>query len=788
MEDPWGSPWTVADAASPPKIDLPAAPPSVHFPLENNNTTTSVAAAAGSNANSPRKGAQSPWGDEFEDDNVWGGWNDGAAGAAGANSPGWGRSPGLKHVAPSVSSRGASPDPWRLSSDDRRRSSSVNKRSALGEGDRIGDSGISLGPNQSTSRLERKPSTESGFGAQDAWTSPGQPPALEVIKPLPLVIRTSADEPASIDVTPQVETKREDASPKTASPTQPPSKVQGLVDHYDEIARRSVSPASPATTEPPPLRKVSQKLEPNGNISPTADHEDTSEAQDDLAPHAEVDIASSEEEVAEDDEPRTVETAQTVQPEVLPDTHIAQTPTEEKPKPASVNVTIDLSKLDDLFPSTPEITTEPELVPDVIIDDSFTSITERKAWYRLSRQGSKLMHSGDLETYVRMDWARSTVRQDTLKIVRRWMEEDSMTGRPALGRKNGVIGANVFNWNSSAPAVEIGELLGKKKGHTRQASSSSKASMSSPRVASFEWASPPTSPATAGPPPSLAGRFKSSVSRPNRPQSLVAPSTSLARDEPESPYAETNRVPRPTSLIAPPPELIVQPTISETLSQPQRLNGIGNDGFEDGDGDDDDDWGEMVTSPIPDAAHSKPAPLSNGYERRASAKTISPIEKSSGFEIQDLHGGSDVSSSPAHKKGAPIRQQSTDTWNLNGVETLTHDHEESRGSVAPSHAAELVGIDTEPTSAPPLTLKTDHHEPAETTAQPHPFAWFDEPPPSAPIIEAKSTPSAGRFNFNEPSPISPKPPLQSAPAVEDVDEEVVANILRGIPDLSYMLR
>lgn len=782
MEDPWGSPWAVADTASPPKIDLPAAPPSVHFPIENNNTTTAVA-AAGSSANSPRRGAQSPWGDDYEDDNVWGGWNDGAAGT---NSPGWGRSPGLRPVAPSLSSRGASPDPWRHSSEDRRRSSSVNKRSALGDSDRIGDSGISLSPSLVPSRLDRKPSSESGFGAQDIWTSHDLTQAPEAVKPLPLLVRTSADEPVPSESKLRIEVSQDGSSPKTAGPMPPPSKVQELVDHYDDIAKQSVSPVSPSSIEPP-LRKVSQKGEPFEDLPVTADSDDGTEADDNRSMHNEAAVASSEHNGIHQDEGAT----RAVQPEetLESESHFTPaSPVEQKPKLPQVDVTVDLSKLEDLFPSTPESSTEPELVPDVIIDDTFTSISERKAWYRLSRKGSKLMHSGDLETYVRMDWTRSTVRQDTLKIVRRWMEEDSMTGRPALGRKAGVIGANVFNWNSSGPAVEIGELLGKKKGHSRQASSGSKASLnSSPRVASFEWASPPTSPATAMPPPSLAGRFKSSMSRSSRPQSLAAPSTTFAKNEPSSPYAETTKPHRPSSLIAPPPELIVQPSISEALSPPQQLNGFGDGALED---EDDDDWGEMVTSPGLDTTQANTAPFFEKHDHRESIKAISPANQSAGFEVQDLHGSPVGPPSPTHKKDALSHQHSADTWNLAGLESPSQNGESPQGNGPSIQAAGLIGIQAEPIVSPASTLPAETQGPAQTTPQPSSFGWFDEPIQPSHRANAKPPLSAG--NSFEPAPKSQEPPTPTISSYragsESVDEDVVARILRGIPDLSYMLR
>src|SRR6478609_5242817 len=86
----------------------------------------------------------------------------------------------------------------------------------------------------------------------------------------------------------------------------------------------------------------------------------------------------------------------------------------------------------------------PRFRSDVIIDDSFTSISERKAWYLMSRPGSMRKHNlGDDENYVRVGWGNSQVREQAIRIVRRWMEEDSITGRVVLGRRGGAVGAKI---------------------------------------------------------------------------------------------------------------------------------------------------------------------------------------------------------------------------------------------------------------------------------------------------------------------------------------------------------
>ncbi|KAH8656506.1 hypothetical protein BGZ60DRAFT_341701, partial [Tricladium varicosporioides] len=95
-----------------------------------------------------------------------------------------------------------------------------------------------------------------------------------------------------------------------------------------------------------------------------------------------------------------------------------------------------------------EIPAEKVFIPDTVPHDSFTSTEQRKTWYRVSRYGPMRKHNtGDDENYVRVNWAKSVVRTDTLKIVARWIEEDRISGRVVLG--GGSKAGSIFGWNDA---------------------------------------------------------------------------------------------------------------------------------------------------------------------------------------------------------------------------------------------------------------------------------------------------------------------------------------------------
>ncbi|PHH63381.1 hypothetical protein CDD81_5982 [Ophiocordyceps australis] len=137
------------------------------------------------------------------------------------------------------------------------------------------------------------------------------------------------------------------------------------------------------------------------------------------------------------------------------------TPTTLKTPPeASVSFSIDLSHLDSIFPTCPAPPSPPpaEPLPTSIPQDSFTTVAERKAWYRISRLGSLRKHrDAKDDSYVRVRWAGSQVREHTLDIVRRWKDEDTR-GQSKSGVRSGG-GAVGFNWDVVSPPVEIGKLL-----------------------------------------------------------------------------------------------------------------------------------------------------------------------------------------------------------------------------------------------------------------------------------------------------------------------------------------
>ncbi|EGX94797.1 hypothetical protein CCM_03068 [Cordyceps militaris CM01] len=240
-------------------------------------------------------------------------------------------------------------------------------------------------------------------------------------------------------------------------------------------------------------------------------------------------------------------------------------PQTAKPDSKNPPYPIDLQHLDALFPSSAPSCARPEPVSDVIIHDSYTTTSERKTWYRVSATRPR----DDADAYRRVTWAASTaVRPRTLRIVRRWMEEDSIAGRVVLGSRGGgaggtTIGASMFNWDSSEPVVEIGELLRQQRaGH---------------------------------------GMHRSGNGAP------VTPALGSSADIPKSPWEEdelaTQEGKRTSADLMPPPpapEGSAEAAAVANRSEPARLEPASANADEEGD--DEDDWGEMVSSPVVDAS------------------------------------------------------------------------------------------------------------------------------------------------------------------------------------------
>ncbi|KAI0515437.1 hypothetical protein F5B22DRAFT_607360 [Xylaria bambusicola] len=134
-----------------------------------------------------------------------------------------------------------------------------------------------------------------------------------------------------------------------------------------------------------------------------------------------------------------------------------------------------LSALDKLFPNASDqltsCSTEGREVPGHVINDSFETVSERKAWYRISRFGSMRKHnSGDDENYHRVAWPASQLHTDTIKIVRKWMEQDTYAGKAILG---GPKRTGFFDWDSDIAPVELDQVFQRKKSatqHTRTTS------------------------------------------------------------------------------------------------------------------------------------------------------------------------------------------------------------------------------------------------------------------------------------------------------------------------------
>lgn len=369
----------------------------------------------------------------------------------------------------------------------------------------------------------------------------------------------------------------------------PPRKVSGqvqvLVQKYDGLAQAAVG-------EPLPFRRNSGPAPPSANTPGT---EAPSEEITDFGDFEEAEKAPPTPplQYSEPSSPRhpleQTPPPQTVSQEKTPSvadgaSANAKSATTKRPP---IKFEADLEQIDELFdglqpgllPSHAKLESS---LPDHVITDSFTQISERKAWYRISRQGSSRMHnSGDDDSYRRVAWPTSTVHGETLKIVRRWMEQDSITGRTTLG--GGTTRTSMFNWDSAAEPVALEEIFAKRRRQPRPTSLQQPMKMSSP----------------IPPAPASASSINSAVAAPThrRPMSLAGPPAAALGWSP-SPIEQRPagiQTTRPSKLgVRQEPRQALSPNNPPIQTPAAADPPVPQE-------EDDDDWGEMVSSPPVDA-------------------------------------------------------------------------------------------------------------------------------------------------------------------------------------------
>ncbi len=782
MDDPWGSPWAVTDSDKDPKLASPAksdlAPPPRAF------------LSASSSPRIPAVPEPSPWGG---DDAGFGEWAT-ASETPSAHSVwagGWGgSSPNLvptprddllnttspiawpgnvatpKPASGSSAFRHPSPDPWATGFSSRRPSNdgvstprlvveaaspvdspaepdTVEKKDAL----EVDEDPI-WQTSEADATTERPETTEPDTAAVK---SQNEDPVQEHTA---LAANPNVDVRVSVESAPQGhddqsstpsndntdhEDERQDSpissideDPQSLRPgsRKPPGKVQELVHKFDGLAR--------AASEEPVVVSRGRSKSPmsvgnrdgSDDAADFGDFEDAEEVEPPLAPQTTV--TETHEPAAE--HLGTDDTSVALLPPAAD--HIARS---ASPIAMFGPLTfgVDLGPLAELFKTLPELSSNAAVdheVPDHIIKDSFTQISERKTWYRVSRLGSSRRHNaGDDESYRRVAWPSSTIHDETIKIVRRWMEEDSIAGRVALGGGIAKTQKNMFGWDSSAEPVTLDAVFGKKKSHSRASS----LQPLQPTRLSLDAIDGPTKQLPQGRPlhrpsgsagPGIASFGWSSV--PLASTGQTRPASSL-RDPPDATAAPSNThlsTPHASSATGPP--ALPTPAISTA--------GSAQGGSVP---DDDDEWGELVSSPV----------VSQPIETRAAVQQslTASISAESGPQSNGAFG---VARSPVPAPGDP--------WGA--ADFSVFESVPARPDVqAP---------------APPVPSSV---EPSAKGPTPAPKPGAAVAGPSGRTMKQRSSPV--------PIPIGTST-ASSTGDPRHQDDETARRIIANLPDLSYMMR
>lgn len=585
-------------------------------------------------------------------------------------------------------------------------------------------------------------------------------------------------------------------------PRKASSKVQELVEHFDTLAQKEETPSMiSGRTSAAEVR-----------VEVTAQPEDDAEDLDDFG-----DFEDGQSEIDEPhEESETIETSATpatpeskVSPKA-PEAALSLSPEQRTlgKEYGPVDFIVDASRLSKLYPQDgDEASTESILIPDRAPHDSFTSTEQRKTWYRLSRYGPMRKHNmGDDENYTRVNWTQSEIKVETLKIVARWIEEDRMSGRVMLG--GGSKAGSMFGWNDQkaaptsisaafaskatkkkaetapvAPAVEVprewpqGLVKERQSSKNRSPSKarrrSSVKSVKTPEevkgspVANFGWnVVPESSQKSHSRNTSSKGSFGSLS---NAIPLTNSPSPTQKRASPSRSSSTTSR---PTDSIqkkpSPATNILLPPLHSKTVLSPIAPTPAAAEFF-----DGEDDWGEMISSPIASTPPVLPQP--NGLRHKKSQSLIGNFSSATA-SMPSIVPRQSMDSAQTHRPMASFDDI---------LKTKKNSPQSAKPPETFSAFSNLSSAFASPTSQTAATQPA-----AAGSSDPWDLSFFDTPPaPAAPSQASplpKSTPLK-TVSFTNTRATPALPAIRKSK--EELEQErIVQSVIKGLPDISYMLR
>ncbi|KAK8062337.1 hypothetical protein PG997_014434 [Apiospora hydei] len=830
MDDPWGSPWASADAAPPNNSLLLNPPPKAFF-------------GGTSLTHSPSPGP-SPW----ADDETFSGWAaksehdllDASPWAtAGRDSPlrtphlrsktssifekestgSWPGSPALnpppRSRASSVFRPPPSPDPWAADSPWLDATPRLPPPSADTTGhNNLKPEGAPLsrpGPSPITQSTATLPEEDEADGNAEPHESPSRPSSTFSTDGDGRVPERQDSPITSID-------EEANLRPQQPSARKVTGKIALLVDKFDGLARAaSEEPAElqrPASARDKSKERSRETLKSTTDDEPKTDSGVASVTSDD-AREASVDNEQLNDPTAvstsPDDRRDSLEESSTA---AHSDTRrSASLPVQqliEKFGPISFN--IDLDGLQTIFSNISDDADPDSELPDRVISDSFTNLDQRRIWYRISRYGSMRKHnSGDDENYPRIQWATSDVHEETIKVVRRWKEEDSISGRPTFGLGKRTSG---FNWDSGGTVpIEMDKIFGRKPRAATKSSIPTVTPRDSAELPDGRTARASTLPPNVltGPPIGAKAFGWSSMTPEPSPTTLPmatgttsSPKTDSARNSmslPHAPAAAPKTESARNSLSLPPvpavaPAVAPKQSPQEPLPPAQHVSTSRDEG--EGDDDDDDEWGEMVASPT----FARGLSLSSGFPDIGDPEPSS--FKADTALPEDLGQTTIQQDTPEEEKSvdtgtdAPVSEQAAESTSLFSADTSD--------SV---FTTDVPALETAAESTSLFSVERESQEIQEIQDQaPDPWAFADfscfetptpqpiqEQPVKAPIADKPIGPPVSVVNKLHTIPEMPTPatvilgPVQSSKKEEQEGmSQAVENIIQNLPDLSYMLR